>query len=60
MNILFLLKSFSTGGLEVVSQVLANEFIKQGHNVSFFILKIEKHDVLDKLDKNVKIFVNIV
>lgn len=56
MNILFLLKSFSTGGLEVVSQVLANEFIKQGHNVSFFILKIEKHDVLDKLDKNVKIF----
>ncbi len=56
MNILFLLKSFSTGGVEVVSQVLANEFIKHGHNVSFFIMRIEKYDVLDKLETGIKVF----
>ena len=33
MNILFLLKSFDVGGVEVVTSVLANKFAKEGHHV---------------------------
>ena len=33
MNILFLLKSFEVGGLEVVTTTLANKFQKEGHKV---------------------------
>ena len=36
MNILFLLKSLETGGLEVVTAVLANKFVAEGHNVCVF------------------------
>lgn len=33
MNILFLLKSFDVGGVEVVTSVLANRFASEGHHV---------------------------
>ncbi len=33
MNILFLLKSFEIGGVEVVTSILANKFVSEGHQV---------------------------
>ena len=36
MNILFLLKTLDVGGLEVVTAVLANKFLNEGHRVSVF------------------------
>lgn len=56
MNILFLLKNFGTGGLEVVSQTLANEFVKNGHNVSFFILHVEDARILSGLSGNINVY----
>ncbi|MBO8484149.1 MAG: glycosyltransferase [Bacteroidetes bacterium] len=56
MNILFLLKNFSTGGLEVVSRTLANEFVKNGHNVSFFILHVEDARILSGLSGNINVY----
>ena len=56
MNILFLLKNFGTGGLEVVSRTLANEFVKNGHNVSFFILHVEDARILSGLSGNINVY----
>lgn len=36
MNILFVLKTLSVGGVEVVTSVLANKFVEEGHGVSVF------------------------
>lgn len=36
MNILFVLKTLSIGGVEVVTSVLANKFVEEGHGVSVF------------------------
>lgn len=36
MNILFLLKSLDVGGVEVVTAVLANKFLSEGHGVCVF------------------------
>ena len=56
MNILFLLKSFEVGGLEVVTTTLANKFQKEGHKSSYmdFFLK-EKLHLCRVLDENVKL-----
>lgn len=48
MNILFLLRSLDIGGLEVVTAVLANKFLAEGHGVSVFAFeertgKIKEH-----------------
>lgn len=36
MNILFVLRTMDLGGLEVVTSVLANKFVSEGHNVHIF------------------------
>lgn len=56
MNILFLLKNFGTGGLEIVSRTLADKFIDEGHSVSFFILHADDKRVLGRLDKRVRVY----
>lgn len=53
MNILFLLKSFEIGGLEVVSAVLANKFVQEGHNVSVVAFRQAEHSVEGRLNKKV-------
>ena len=45
MNILFLMKNFQLGGIEVVSTVLANEFMAHGHRCAFFALE-EPHPMM--------------
>ena len=57
MNILFLLKALETGGLEVVTSVLANEFIGQGHTVCVFSFLGGKNSIAKRFDKQVKLFV---
>lgn len=39
MNILFLLRGTTIGGLEVVTSVLANKFVEEGHKVYVFIFR---------------------
>lgn len=55
MNILFLLKSFEIGGLEVVTSVLANKFVDEGHNVTLWAFYEGKTSLTDRLDKRVKL-----
>lgn len=56
MNILFLLRGSGIGGLEVVTSVLANKFVAEGHHVSVFIFRKEKGEsIADRLDKRVTV-----
>ena len=55
MNILFLLKSFEIGGLEVVTSVLANKFVNEGHNVTLWAFYEGKTSLKDRLDSRVTI-----
>ena len=56
MNILFLLRGTGIGGLEVVTSVLANKFVKEGHHVDIFIFhKEEGNSIVDRFDKDVKV-----
>ncbi|MBM6673392.1 glycosyltransferase [Marseilla massiliensis] len=56
MNILFLLKSFEIGGLEVVTSVLANKFSDEGHNVVLWAFYEGKTSLTDRLNGRVRIF----
>lgn len=56
MNILFLLKSFEIGGLEVVTSVLANKFSDEGHNVVLWAFYEGKTSLADRLNDSVRIF----
>lgn len=53
MNILFLLKSFEIGGLEVVTSVLANKFVDEGHNVTLWAFYEGKTSLKNRLDRRV-------
>lgn len=56
MNILFLLRGTGIGGLEVVTSVLANKFVKEGHHVDVFIFRKEEgNSIVDRFDKDVKV-----
>ena len=55
MNILFLLKSFEIGGLEVVTSVLANKFVDEGHNVTLWAFYEGKTSLTNRLDKRVNL-----
>lgn len=57
MNILFLLRGSAIGGLEVVTSVLANKFVAEGHHVDIFIFRREDGaSVVERLDKRVKVY----
>ncbi len=55
MNILFLLKSLDTGGLEVVTSVLANKFVSEKHGVWIFSFLQGTNTIAHRLDKRVKL-----
>lgn len=57
MNILFLLRGTAIGGLEVVTSVLANKFVEEGHNVSVFIFRKDKGaSIVSKFRKKVYVY----
>lgn len=55
MNILFLLKSLETGGLEVVTAVLANKFVAEGHNVCVFSFLGGKNSIAKLFDERIRL-----
>ena len=55
MSILFLLKSFEIGGLEVVTSVLANKFVAEGHDVTLWAFYKGKTSLEERLDKRVNL-----
>lgn len=55
MNILFLLKSLDIGGLEVVTSVLANKFVSEGHNVTVFSFNKSTNSIENRLNKKIYI-----
>lgn len=55
MNILFLLKSFDIGGLEVVTTVLANKFYAEGHHVVLWAFYEGDTSLRDRLNNNIPI-----
>ncbi len=55
MNLLFLLKSLETGGLEVVTAVLANKFVAEGHDVSVFSFLGGKYSIAKRFDKKIQL-----
>lgn len=57
MNITFLLRSLGMGGVNVVSSVLANQFLKDGHNVSCFAFFEGTGEVKERFDNRIPIVV---
>ena len=55
MNILFLLKSLDIGGIEVVTSVLANKFVAEGHHVALWVFYEGKTSLADRLDRRIKV-----
>lgn len=55
-NVLFLLKQLETGGLEVVTAVLANKFVAEGHGVSVFSFLGGKHSIAERFDSRIKLY----
>ena len=53
MNILFVLKTYTTGGLEVVTATLANYFSSRGNNVSIVAFAKDNGSILNRIDKSV-------
>lgn len=57
MNILFLLRGTGIGGLEVVTSVLANKFVEEGHHVCVFIFRKDPGtSITDRFKQEVKVF----
>ena len=55
MNIVFLLRSLDIGGLEVVTAVLANKFVSEGHHVSVFAFEKRSGNVVPRFGKEIEI-----
>lgn len=51
MNILFILKTYTTGGLEVVTATLANCFSEHGHKVSIVAFEKDNGTILSRINK---------
>ena len=54
MNILFILKSLDMGGVEVVTSVLANKFVSQGHVVIVFSFSAGTNAIASRFNERVK------
>lgn len=55
MKILFLLRSLDIGGLEVVTAMLANKFVSEGHHVSVFAFEKRSGKVMPRFGKGIEI-----
>lgn len=56
MRILFLMKVFEIGGIEVVTSILAKKFIDEKHEVSIVSLNQANNIMLARLDKRIKFY----
>ena len=55
-NILFLMKVYEIGGQEVVTSVLADTFVKHGHNVVIASFKKPNESMVARTNKNVRFY----
>lgn len=55
MNILFALKHYTVGGVEVVSQILAEEFCRRNHRVTFLSFEAPSEILAARLNPSIKI-----
>ena len=55
MNILFLLRSLDLGGLEVVTAVLANKFLEEGHWVGVFAFEERSGNVRGRFEDGIEV-----
>ena len=56
MGILFVLKTFEVGGVEIVTACLANQFVKKGFRVSITAFSDASHSIINMLDEKVKTY----
>lgn len=56
MNILFLLKNYNIGGIEVVTSILAETFIRHSHNVTIVSFISPSELMLSRTNKHIKIY----
>lgn len=56
MNILFLMKNYSVGGIEVVAATLASCFVRHGHHVVIATFNAPNELTVARTDKRVKIY----
>ena len=47
MGILFVLKTFEVGGVEIVTACLANQFVKKGFRVSITAFSDASHSIIN-------------
>lgn len=57
MNILFLMKNFELGGIEIVSLELAKYFIKKGHKCIFFSLELPHPMIMERIPNSVRLYI---
>ncbi len=55
-NILFLMKRFATGGIGIKTTVLANEFLRNGHSVTFTSFFPPEESMLKRLDSGIEFY----
>ena len=53
MHILFIVRSFSVGGVEIVTTALANKFVEMGHRVAVFSMMPTKDNISYKLNTDI-------
>lgn len=56
MNVLFLMKVYHIGGIEVVTAVLANSFVKHGHKVCIATFNPPVGMMIEKTDSKIAIY----
>ncbi|MDO4184907.1 MAG: glycosyltransferase [Bacteroidales bacterium] len=57
MNILFVLRYLNAGGVEIVTSVLANKFVKEGHTVGIFAFEKRTGRLQEKLNPTIPVTV---
>lgn len=56
MNILFIVRSFSIGGVEIVTAALANKFAEEGHRVAVYSMIPTENDIAYKLNPGINYY----
>ncbi len=56
MNILFIVRSFSIGGVEIVTEALANKFAEEGHRVAVYSMIPTENNIAYKLNPGINYY----
>lgn len=59
MNVMFFQRNYKVGGVNIVSQTLANKFVEEGHSVSIFIFSDAIKGTEDSIDHKIHQYVGV-